>query len=62
MKLEATSSGNSDFEPYAPNTYVAVCCSIIDLGTKTNIFPNKKTGEYDDIHKVMIVWETPIRS
>lgn len=55
--VKATSSGN--FKPVKlpePNTTVARCYSLIDIGTVPNIYQGQLQGQ---IHRIFLTWELP---
>ncbi len=55
--MKATTSGN--FKPTKlpePQTTVARCYSMIDIGTVPNIYEGKVQGQ---VHRIFITWELP---
>lgn len=56
--MKATNKGGS-FKPVAlpkPQTTLARCFSIIDIGTVDNVYKGEVNGK---VHKVMVSWELP---
>jgi hypothetical protein len=58
--MKATKGGT--FKPVAlpePQTAIALCYSVIDLGTLPNIFNGKVNHEHPTVRKLRVTWEFP---
>jgi len=50
----AKAKGGSDFSPIPAGIHIAICYSVIDLGTQPS-----NNSQFNDARKVRIIWELP---
>lgn len=54
-------SSGATFRPCPTGTVQAVCVDVIDLGKLKNKFPDEKTGEFKELHKIDVVFQVDER-
>ena len=57
MPIIATGSDSKTYTPAPEGVHQAVCVDVIDLGMMLSAFPDEKTGQPKQQHKINVVWQ-----
>ena len=57
MPIIATGSETKTYAPAPEGVHQAVCADVIDLGMMLSAFPDERTGQPKQQHKINVVWQ-----